>query len=207
MIHTRFPDRGLYAITDGPRDDLRQVVAQALARRVAPLGWHIQIYADGDKMLAIAPLLARLPVQVVIDHCGGVMAALGTRHPQFQALLRLMDSGRAWMKVCGYRVSSAGAPSKWPVIPFYQDPFPRTGPVPVSAPNERGIYDLGGNVWQWCQDSFGKSNPRWGVLRGGSWATSRPDEMLSSFRKDLDPNFREDNVGFRCVIASDAGLR
>lgn len=88
-----------------PEDQL-----EALARRVAPLGWHIQIYADGDKMLAIAPLLARLPVQVVIDHCGGVMAALGTRHPQFQALLRLMDSGRAWMKVCGYRVSSAGAP-------------------------------------------------------------------------------------------------
>jgi predicted TIM-barrel fold metal-dependent hydrolase len=88
-----------------PEDQL-----EALARRVAPLGWHIQIYADGDKMLAIAPLLAHLPVQVVIDHCGGVMAALGTRHPQFQALLRLMDSGRAWMKVCGYRVSSAGAP-------------------------------------------------------------------------------------------------
>lgn len=103
--------------------------------------------------------------------------------------------------------SAAGAPAKWTVIPFYQDPFPRTGPVPVTPPNERGIYDLGGNVWQWCIDSFGKSNPRWGVLRGGSWATSRPEEMLSSFRKDLDPNFREDNVGFRCVIASDAGTR
>lgn len=103
--------------------------------------------------------------------------------------------------------SSAGAPDKWPVIPFYHDPFPRTGPVPVSAPNEHGVYDLGGNVWQWCQDSFGKSNPRWGVLRGGSWATSRPEEILSSYRKDLDPSFREDNVGFRCVIATDAGVR
>ena len=60
----------------------------ALARRVAPLGWHIQIYADGEKMLAFGPLLARLPMPVVIDHCGGVMAALGTGHPQFQALLR-----------------------------------------------------------------------------------------------------------------------
>ncbi|EDY20678.1 serine/threonine protein kinase [Chthoniobacter flavus Ellin428] len=103
--------------------------------------------------------------------------------------------------------STAGAPSKWPVIPNYHDPFPRTGPVPVSAANERGIYDLGGNVWQWCGDSFGKSNPRWGVLRGGSWSTSRPEEMLSSYRKDLDPTFREDNVGFRCVIATDAGIR
>jgi predicted TIM-barrel fold metal-dependent hydrolase len=88
-----------------PEDQL-----EALARRVAPLGWHIQIYADGAKMLEIGTLLARLPVEVVIDHCGGVKAALGTGHPQFQALLRLMDSGRAWMKVCGYRASSAGAP-------------------------------------------------------------------------------------------------
>jgi len=88
-----------------PEDQL-----EALARRVAPLGWHIQIYADGAKMLEIGPLLARLPVEVVIDHCGGVKADLGIQHPQFQALLRLMDSGRAWMKVCSYRASSAGAP-------------------------------------------------------------------------------------------------
>jgi predicted TIM-barrel fold metal-dependent hydrolase len=83
---------------------------EALARRVAPLGWHIQIYADGPKMLEIGGLLARLPVEVVIDHCGGVKAGLGVQHPQFQALLRLLDSGRAWMKVCHYRASSTGAP-------------------------------------------------------------------------------------------------
>jgi predicted TIM-barrel fold metal-dependent hydrolase len=88
-----------------PEDQL-----EALGRRVAPLGWHIQIYAEGEKIQAIGPLLARLPVEVVIDHCGGVMAGLGVRHPQFQALLRLMETGRAWMKLCGYRASSAGAP-------------------------------------------------------------------------------------------------
>jgi|tagenome__1003787_1003787.scaffolds.fasta_scaffold20812039_1 predicted TIM-barrel fold metal-dependent hydrolase len=83
---------------------------ETLARRVAALGWHIQIYADGETLLEIAPLLARLPVEVVIDHCGGVKAALGVQHPQFQALLRLLDSGRAWVKICSYRASSAGAP-------------------------------------------------------------------------------------------------
>ncbi|WP_428486953.1 amidohydrolase family protein [Rhodopila sp.] len=88
-----------------PEDQL-----QALVRRVAPLGWHIQIYADGPKMREIGPMLAKLPVAVVIDHCGGVKAALGTDHPQFQALLRLLDSGRSWIKVCSYRASSAGPP-------------------------------------------------------------------------------------------------
>jgi predicted TIM-barrel fold metal-dependent hydrolase len=83
---------------------------ETLARRVAPLGWHIQIYAEGETLQEIAPLLARLPVEVVIDHCGGVKAALGVQHPQFQALLRLLDSGRAWVKTCSYRASSAGAP-------------------------------------------------------------------------------------------------
>jgi predicted TIM-barrel fold metal-dependent hydrolase len=76
-----------------PEDQL-----EALARRVAPLGWHIQVYAEGEKILELESLLARLPVEVVIDHCGGVKAGLGVGHPQFQALLRLLDSGRAWMK-------------------------------------------------------------------------------------------------------------
>jgi formylglycine-generating enzyme required for sulfatase activity len=98
-----------------------------------------------------------------------------------------------------------GAPDHWPVIALYHDPFPRTCPVPASAANERGFYDLGGNVWEWCQDPYGKTNPRWGVLRGGSWATSRPEEILSSYRRGFDPSFREDDVGFRCVIATDAG--
>jgi predicted TIM-barrel fold metal-dependent hydrolase len=88
-----------------PEDQL-----EALARRVAPLGWHIQIYADGPKLLAIGGLLAGLPVEVVIDHCGGVKAGLGVQHPQFQALLRLLDSGRAWIKLSHYRASSTGAP-------------------------------------------------------------------------------------------------
>jgi predicted TIM-barrel fold metal-dependent hydrolase len=88
-----------------PEDQL-----SAIARRIAPLGWHIQVYADGDKLVEIAPVLAKLPVQVVIDHCGGVMSNLGTGHSQFQALLRLLDSGNAWIKVCSYRVSSKGQP-------------------------------------------------------------------------------------------------
>ena len=83
---------------------------QALAKRLVPLGWHIQVYADGETLVGIAPVLAKLPVPVVVDHIGGVKAALGTAHPQFQALLRLLDSGNAWVKTCSYRASSTGHP-------------------------------------------------------------------------------------------------
>jgi len=100
-----------------------------------------------------------------------------------------------------------GAPDNWPVIAGYKDPFPRTCPVPGTKANVRGFYDLGGNVWEWCDDNYGgKTNPLWGVLRGGSWATSKSEEMLSSYRKGFDPSFRADDVGFRCVIAIDPAV-
>ncbi len=83
---------------------------QTMARRLARIRWHIQVYADGGTILQLGEMLAGLPVPIVIDHCGGVKAELGTAHPQFQALLRLLDSGNAWVKICSYRVSSTGAP-------------------------------------------------------------------------------------------------
>ena len=109
-----------------PEDQL-----DALARRIADLGWHIQIYADGEKLAAIAPRLADLPVEVVIDHLGGVKAALGTDHPQFQALLRLLDSGRAWVKLASYRASSAGHP--------WEDTGPNVRALVAAAP-ERCVW-------------------------------------------------------------------
>lgn len=82
---------------------------EALAALIAPLGWHLQLYVDGATLIALAPRLAALPVPVVLDHMGGIRAAAGAGDPAFPALLRLLDSGRAWVKLCGYR-SSEGPP-------------------------------------------------------------------------------------------------
>jgi predicted TIM-barrel fold metal-dependent hydrolase len=79
---------------------------QALARRIAPLGWHIQVYAKGPGMLELAPVLAALPVPVVLDHMGGAPAAEGPDGAVAQAVLRLLDGGRAWVKISGYRSSA-----------------------------------------------------------------------------------------------------
>jgi len=100
--------------------------------------------------------------------------------------------------------SRVDAPETWTVIPDYHDAYPRTAPVSVFNPNPLGLCALGGNVWEWCMDKFATAL-NWRTLRGGSWATSRQEEMLSSYRRGYGPLFRSDEIGFRCVIASNGG--
>jgi eukaryotic-like serine/threonine-protein kinase len=92
------------------------------------------------------------------------------------------------------------------VIENYIDNFPQTAPVGSFKPNALGIYDLGGNVWEWCAEGY-KGNSAsagrdWGVLRGGSWTTSNRLEMQSSYRNVVDRNERDVIYGFRCVLAT-----
>ena len=100
--------------------------------------------------------------------------------------------------------SRVDAPETWAVIPGFHDAYPRTAPVSAFRPNALGLCCVGGNVWEWCLDKFNRTMT-WRTLRGGSWATSRSEETLSSYRRGYDPLFRSDNVGFRCVVASDGG--
>ena len=68
-----------------------------------------------------------------------------------------------------------------------------------------GLYDIGGNVWEWCLDTYKGDNSAtgrdWGVLRGGSWATRNRLEMQSSYRNVVDRNEHDVIYGFRCVLA------
>jgi hypothetical protein len=90
----------------------------------------------------------------------------------------------------------------------------KTHPVGTKQPNRIGLYDLSGNVWEWCSDLFGKykkgysSNPKGAnsgeffVNRGGGWADI-PEHTRISYRGGNNTSYKDDDVGFRLAISFD----
>lgn len=72
--------------------------------------WHIQIYTRLSVIDGITEAVAASPVPVVFDHFGGAQSALGPRQPGFDALLALVRSGKAYVKVSAPYRSSTQSP-------------------------------------------------------------------------------------------------
>ncbi|HEX8295435.1 MAG TPA: bifunctional serine/threonine-protein kinase/formylglycine-generating enzyme family protein [Chthoniobacteraceae bacterium] len=117
--------------------------------------------------------------------------------------------GKAWPPPAGAGNYADGALRKagGASIPNYQDGFAQTSPVGSFGVNPLGLADMGGNVWQWCFDSYngGLHVRDWGVLRGGSWGTSTRAQLLTSYRMVVDRADREVIYGFRCVLLPESG--
>jgi len=96
----------------------------------------------------------------------------------------------------------------------YSDGFAFTSPVDSFAPNPYRLYDMVGNVWQWCADWYDDNyyttaiatNPRGPnkgtgrVLRGGSWSSGDQQELRVTHREWDDPEHISNCTGFRCVV-------
>jgi serine/threonine protein kinase len=85
------------------------------------------------------------------------------------------------------------------IVEGYTDGYATTAPVGRFKENGLGIYDMGGNLWEWTSSLYDSgSSDR--VVRGGSWNRGGRGYLASSFRFDYSPGFRSFSGGFRCVV-------
>jgi 2-pyrone-4,6-dicarboxylate lactonase len=89
-----------------------------LAAAVAERGWHVQFYGHGGDITDNADRLLALPNDIVLDHFGAIIAEKGLDQPAFKTILKLLDTGRVWVKLSGPMRCSRLAPPYADMTPF-----------------------------------------------------------------------------------------
>ena len=112
-------------------------------------------------------------------------------------------------------VRDARAKAKWGVgnIFLFDDGFAYTSPVGSYLPNGFGLYDMLGNVWEWCQSSWTENYTQTKtkesrVLRGGAWGDGAPSSSRCAFRGCMSPLRAINDLGFRVALTpADQGTK
>ncbi len=119
-------------------------------------------------------------------------------------------AARGGSKSRGYQYS--GSNTLTDVAWYAYNSGSKTHPVKTKQPNELGIYDMSGNVWEWCQDWYGsyssssQTNPTgstsgsYRVYRGGSWFYIAKYCRVA-IRFDNAPGYRDDSLGLRLALS------
>ena len=86
---------------------------ERIANRIKPYGWHVEFLMHADEFPSLDQVFAAFPVPIVLGHLGYMRTDKGIEAAGFQALLRLMKLGKAWVKLTGpYRISGEVFPHR-----------------------------------------------------------------------------------------------
>ena len=91
---------------------------RAAIGRVKDRNWHIQIYTRLSVIAGLTGQVSASPVPIVFDHFGGAQASLGIGQPGFDALVKLVRTGNAYVKISGSYRSSTQGPDYSDAAPF-----------------------------------------------------------------------------------------
>jgi predicted TIM-barrel fold metal-dependent hydrolase len=132
-----------------------------MSRRVSDLGWHVQVYATGDQIAEMEAVLARLPTPIVIDHLGRLPQPTGVDHPAYQAIRRLIDQGRTWVKLSGVYLNTKLGPPRYADATKVAQAFAKAAPERMvwgsdwphrgqkEMPDDAALFDL---LAEWVPD-------------------------------------------------------
>jgi D-galactarolactone isomerase len=131
--------------------------------RVHPFGWHANIQLDGRDLPKYEEQIRRLPGRFVIDHVGKFLEPVPPDHESFRSLLRLVETGRCWVKLSApYETSRRGAPryedvgalvmalvKAAPKRMLWASNWPHPGEPRDAMPDDADLLDL---LLEWAPD-------------------------------------------------------
>lgn len=197
IYESRVSDYGAFA-QSAKRSVARPSFAQTGSHPVVNVSWEdatafCQWLTEHEKQKGTLPVGGRyrLPTDEEWSVAVGLLdAVIGSSRPRDPAVAGVYPWGKEWPPP-----PRAGNYSQ----ELGLDPFEYTSPVGSFAPNQHGLCDMGGNVWEWCADRYEESEDL-RVLRGSSWRMRNPGDLLSSMRVGNVGNLKLPVYGFRAVL-------